>query len=113
MAEHESKTSQVNEKPKILIQELYLDTMKAPSRLSSSIPSTPTGLRKAASVRQNCLCSPTTHAGSFRCRYHRNNSSGLRRNSMSVGAKLSDLAGKSNEICDTLHTQLISGNNQG
>ncbi|CAA7062636.1 unnamed protein product [Microthlaspi erraticum] len=21
--------------------------------------------------RQNCLCSPTTHAGSFRCRHHR------------------------------------------
>ncbi|CAN4096359.1 unnamed protein product [Withania somnifera] len=23
-----------------------------------------------------CLCSPTTHRGSFRCRYHRNSASG-------------------------------------
>ncbi|KAM3216146.1 hypothetical protein P3L10_025586 [Capsicum annuum] len=23
-----------------------------------------------------CLCSPTTHPGSFRCRYHRNSASG-------------------------------------
>ncbi|KAL8237602.1 hypothetical protein R6Q59_018683 [Mikania micrantha] len=26
--------------------------------------------------KPNCLCSPTTHAGSFRCRYHRTNSLG-------------------------------------
>lgn len=24
-----------------------------------------------AGVRSSCLCSPTTHVGSFRCRYHR------------------------------------------
>ncbi|XP_030496299.2 uncharacterized protein LOC115712189 [Cannabis sativa] len=30
------------------------------------------GLTRQASVtKNNCLCSPTTHAGSFRCRLHR------------------------------------------
>ncbi|KAL3821612.1 hypothetical protein ACJIZ3_007517 [Penstemon smallii] len=104
MAEEESSTISLSDqkhsssKAKIFVPNLSLDTMKAaapPSRLSSSIPSSPVVLRKAASVRQNCLCSPTTHAGSFRCRYHRNNNSssgGLTRNGMSVGSKLSELA---------------------
>ncbi|KAK1440192.1 hypothetical protein QVD17_06017 [Tagetes erecta] len=30
--------------------------------------------RGAADSKPNCLCSPTTHAGSFRCRYHRTSS---------------------------------------
>ncbi|KAG2701919.1 hypothetical protein I3843_06G062500 [Carya illinoinensis] len=31
-----------------------------------------TGLtRQPSSTKSNCLCSPTTHAGSFRCRHHR------------------------------------------
>ncbi|XXG72563.1 hypothetical protein AAC387_Pa07g1631 [Persea americana] len=41
----------------------------------------------------NCLCAPTTHAGSFRCRQHRNPS--LKRASKSVGSGLSNLAAKS------------------
>ncbi|KAG5398731.1 hypothetical protein IGI04_020545 [Brassica rapa subsp. trilocularis] len=32
------------------------------------------GMGKSSSVRLNCLCAPTTHPGSFRCRYHRRNS---------------------------------------
>ena len=27
--------------------------------------------RQPSGVKSNCLCSPTTHAGSFRCRLHR------------------------------------------
>ncbi|KAG2708139.1 hypothetical protein I3843_05G162200 [Carya illinoinensis] len=27
--------------------------------------------RQPSTGRSNCLCSPTTHAGSFRCRLHR------------------------------------------
>lgn len=27
--------------------------------------------RQGSIIKQNCLCSPTTHAGSFRCRLHR------------------------------------------
>lgn len=43
--------------------------------------------------KNNCLCAPTTHAGSFRCRQHRN--SGLKRVSKSVGSGLNNLAAKS------------------
>ncbi|KAL4342275.1 hypothetical protein GQ457_08G007870 [Hibiscus cannabinus] len=50
----------------------------------------------------NCLCSPTTHAGSFRCRYHR---AGMPRGG-SVGSKLSMLGNsKSDQISDSLHAQ--------
>lgn len=28
--------------------------------------------RQPSMTKTNCLCSPTTHAGSFRCRLHRN-----------------------------------------
>lgn len=30
--------------------------------------------RRATDSKPNCLCSPTTHVGSFRCRYHRTTS---------------------------------------
>ncbi|CAL9111911.1 unnamed protein product [Musa textilis] len=48
-------------------------------------------LTKQASQRTSCLCSPTTHAGSFRCRLHRNS---LHHSSGSVGSGLSELAEK-------------------
>ncbi|KAI3457691.1 hypothetical protein Pfo_014354 [Paulownia fortunei] len=110
MAE-ESKMGQKPEKPRIMVPNLCINTTKTLSRSTSSIPSSPLGLRKTASIRNNCLCSPTTHAGSFRCRYHRN--SGLAHSSMSVGSKLSELASKSTEMCGTLRTQIIAGHNEG
>ncbi|KAM3320876.1 hypothetical protein P3S67_008078 [Capsicum chacoense] len=76
-------------KKKLNIPHICLESMKSPP-LPSSTPSSPAALRKTSSVKYSCLCSPTTHAGSFRCRYHRN--SGLTRTSMSVGSKLSELA---------------------
>ncbi|XP_031403812.1 uncharacterized protein LOC116213125 [Punica granatum] len=45
--------------------------------------------------KPNCLCSPTTHTGSFRCRFHRGSGSGLSRAHHSVEANLSELANKS------------------
>ncbi|CAK9170213.1 unnamed protein product, partial [Ilex paraguariensis] len=81
------------EKPKIIASQICLETVKKSSGLPSSMPSSPIALTKTTSVRYNCLCSPTTHAGSFRCRYHR--SASLTRSSISVGSKLSELAGKS------------------
>ncbi|KAJ8500203.1 hypothetical protein OPV22_010755 [Ensete ventricosum] len=48
-------------------------------------------LTKQASQKASCLCSPTTHAGSFRCRLHRNS---LHHSSASVGSGLSELAEK-------------------
>ncbi|KAL8474068.1 hypothetical protein ACS0TY_030788 [Phlomoides rotata] len=91
----ESKKGNKPETPKINVPTLTLDDIKAVTRPSSSHPSSPVCLRKTTSVRANCLCSPTTHAGSFRCRYHRNSS--LTRASMSVGSKLFELGEKSTD----------------
>ncbi|XVE50896.1 hypothetical protein DITRI_Ditri01bG0200000 [Diplodiscus trichospermus] len=58
---------------------------------------------KPSSARWNCLCSPTTHAGSFRCRHHR--LGGMTRGG-SVGSNLSMLANsKSEPISDSLQAQ--------
>ncbi|PIA26391.1 hypothetical protein AQUCO_09400032v1 [Aquilegia coerulea] len=38
---------------------------------SAQAPSMPTLVRQTSGVKTNCLCSPTTHTGSFRCRLHR------------------------------------------
>ncbi|KAL4185797.1 hypothetical protein AMTRI_Chr10g232520 [Amborella trichopoda] len=56
-------------------------------------PATPTRatLHKHPSVKNNCLCSPTTHVGSFRCRHHR--ASHLSRHSNSFNS-LADLPQK-------------------
>ncbi|KFK38658.1 hypothetical protein AALP_AA3G143400 [Arabis alpina] len=51
------------------------------------------GMGKSSSVRQNCLCAPTTHAGSFRCRYHRRNAGLGMSRGISVPSNLSMLAG--------------------
>ncbi|KAL2457580.1 Uncharacterized protein Adt_46322 [Abeliophyllum distichum] len=108
MAEHSRKDEEKCKKPKIVVPQLCLDAVK--NGMHSS-PSSPVAMEKTSSVRQNCLCSPTTHAGSFRCRYHRNH--GLTRSSMSVGSKLSEFAGKSTQICDAFNNHLISGQKQG
>ncbi|XP_062110426.1 uncharacterized protein LOC133822191 [Humulus lupulus] len=40
--------------------------------MGGSGPGSGSGLTRQQSVtKNNCLCSPTTHAGSFRCRLHR------------------------------------------
>ncbi|GFZ12366.1 serine-rich protein-like protein [Actinidia rufa] len=77
------------EKRKMVVPHINLEEVNK-SALVSSSPNSPSTLRKSSSVHYNCLCSPTTHAGSFRCRYHRNH--GLARSSMSVGSNLSELA---------------------
>ncbi|KAG9448500.1 hypothetical protein H6P81_008465 [Aristolochia fimbriata] len=52
--------------------------------------STSPSLNKQPSVKANCLCSPTTHVGSFRCRRHRNSML----TGGSVGSGLAELAKK-------------------
>ncbi|KAF8099104.1 hypothetical protein N665_0251s0029 [Sinapis alba] len=53
--------------------------------------------------RQNCLCSPTTHAGSFRCRHHRADSLTC---VVSVGSNLAMLlSSKSSRFSDSLKAQ--------
>ncbi|KAI4328157.1 hypothetical protein L6164_020537 [Bauhinia variegata] len=51
------------------------------------------GLARQTSLnKNNCLCSPTTHAGSFRCRLHRTPS--LQRTKSIESASLRDQANK-------------------
>ncbi|KAJ6728218.1 hypothetical protein OIU74_006299 [Salix koriyanagi] len=65
----EEKPSKIDEKQQQVTAKILAsrdsDTPRL-QRASSKPPST---------ERWNCLCSPTTHAGSFRCRFHR--SSGM------------------------------------
>ncbi|KVI02373.1 hypothetical protein Ccrd_019364 [Cynara cardunculus var. scolymus] len=50
------------------------------------------GMRRVPSEGKiNCLCSPTTHVGSFRCRFHRSNSN-LSNNSRSAGRSFNSLS---------------------
>ncbi|KAE7998752.1 hypothetical protein FH972_003263 [Carpinus fangiana] len=49
----------------------------------------------SSSPKGQCLCSPTTHQGSFRCRFHRSSSSAWMKRSKSVPAKTSSVASMS------------------
>ncbi|TKY57429.1 hypothetical protein E2542_SST21877 [Spatholobus suberectus] len=74
----------------IKISGLNMDDMKKQSHMLES-PTTQTSMRKSSTERWNCLCSPTTHAGSFRCRRHR--SAGMR-HATSIGSSLSSIDSK-------------------
>ncbi|CAK9308639.1 unnamed protein product [Citrullus colocynthis] len=81
---------------KMSFTEFNLEELKQTPNLLISPPSRSMVAPKApSSVKGNCLCSPTTHIGSFRCRHHRH--TGMIRGG-SVGSNLSDLARKSTEI---------------
>lgn len=86
---------------KLSIPDVDLEDFNKHSHLLVSSP-TSQSLTKSPSAKLNCLCSPTTHAGSFRCRHHR--VSGMHR-AASVGSNLSDFARKSGSICDSLQAQ--------
>ncbi|KAI4320840.1 hypothetical protein MLD38_034283 [Melastoma candidum] len=60
------------------------------------------GSPKPITAKCSCLCSPTTHAGSFRCRFHRNSSFPR---GASIGSNLSQMATKSGSISDSLQAQ--------
>ncbi|KAK7289607.1 hypothetical protein RIF29_03366 [Crotalaria pallida] len=82
---------------------LDMDGLKKHTHMLVSPTSKPM-IRKSSSVRMDCLCSPTTHAGSFRCRYHRAAAGGMHRGG-SVGSNLSELAAKASSISDSLHAK--------
>ncbi|QHO26511.1 hypothetical protein HN51_023611 [Arachis hypogaea] len=75
--------------------------LPSPSRLGQSPLPSPSPLgqtpvpatTKSSSGKFECLCSPTTHAGSFRCRHHRAKEAEMRR-AMSVDSNLSALGSK-------------------
>ncbi|KGN44385.1 hypothetical protein Csa_015645 [Cucumis sativus] len=81
---------------KMAFTDLNLEDLKQNPRILVS-PSPPSSIaaRTPSSAKANCLCSPTTHIGSFRCRHHRH--SGMIRGG-SVGSNLSDLTRKPTEI---------------
>ncbi|KAI3421762.1 uncharacterized protein J3R85_011973 [Psidium guajava] len=60
------------------------------SKPSISISTSPKGEAPTAaagsSPKGQCLCSPTTHPGSFRCRFHRSGSSAWMKRSNSMPA---------------------------
>ncbi|PON58632.1 hypothetical protein PanWU01x14_165220 [Parasponia andersonii] len=70
-------------------------------KVSTSSPKGGTGEAPASSPKgQYCLCSPTTHQGSFRCRFHRSSSSPAwmkRSNSMPANSSVASLSPKSVE----------------
>jgi len=54
------------------ISNLNMDVIKNQSNMHvSESPTSERILKKSSSERRNCLCSPTTHVGSFKCRHHR------------------------------------------
>ncbi|KDP32607.1 hypothetical protein JCGZ_13157 [Jatropha curcas] len=84
--------------PNISVQTPNFDTANKHQKISSSLENSPRLHRALSNTKtsKNCLCSPTTHAGSFRCRIHRNPAGMVR--GYSVGSSLSELANKAHSI---------------
>jgi len=83
------------------LPELDVEILKKNSHMLVS-PTSQTLNMKKSPGRVNCLCSPTTHAGSFRCRHHR--SYDMRRGK-SIGSNLAELGSKAGPISDSLNAQ--------
>lgn len=66
---------------KIDMQDLSLDDDTNDTKAASTSPN-----RKSSAAKVSCMCAPTNHPGSFRCRHHRN--------SASVGSNLSELGNR-------------------
>lgn len=95
MAAQEQRIGELHEKPSPRTNASKLRWEALRNSLQLASPRQPKGEEKPASMKANCLCSPTTHPGSFRCRIHRNT---LNQNSMSVGSKLSEMANEPGEL---------------
>ncbi|KAI3774841.1 hypothetical protein L1987_49403 [Smallanthus sonchifolius] len=76
---------------KIDLQELSLEDDMNTKTVPTSTPSSPTTRKPSTATKMNCLCAPTNHPGSFRCRQHRASGLGNRR-TVSVGANLHQLS---------------------
>ncbi|KAM5582724.1 hypothetical protein ABKV19_002918 [Rosa sericea] len=87
--------------PNLTIPEFSLEDFKKHSHIA-----TPTSAKPQSARWKNCLCSPTTHVGSFRCRHHRTS---IPRGG-SVGSNLSNYAElaearKSSPLQDSVEAQ--------
>nr|KYP49765.1 hypothetical protein KK1_028449 [Cajanus cajan] len=90
--------------PKIKLSnspEIDVETLKKNSHMLVS-PTSQSITRKNSNGRLNCLCSPTTHVGSFRCRHHR---SAVMRRGRSIGSNLAALGSEAGSISDSLQAQ--------
>ncbi|KAL2332856.1 hypothetical protein Fmac_014069 [Flemingia macrophylla] len=81
--------------------EIDVETLKKNSHMLVS-PTSQGITRKNSNGRLNCLCSPTTHVGSFRCRHHR---SATIQRGRSVGSNLAALGSDAGSISDSLQAQ--------
>ncbi|XP_012570578.1 uncharacterized protein [Cicer arietinum] len=98
--ERKNMDPNVEQKPpkiNVNIPELDMNTFKKHSHMIVSPTSQAPAASKSSNGRWNCLCSPTTHAGSFRCRLHRSAAGGMHRGG-SVGSNLSELGNKAGAI---------------
>ncbi|KAG5240793.1 Tubulin glycylase [Salix suchowensis] len=60
------------ERGKIFSKITKVEIPSDPESMSSGGAKSTSGLqRQSSATKSNCLCSPTSHAGSFRCRLHR------------------------------------------
>ncbi|TYK19387.1 putative PGPS/D10 protein [Cucumis melo var. makuwa] len=92
----QTKTNCKTPTSKSAMVETEFDDLKKNAHLLMS-PTALSRMTKSPSIKSNCLCSPTTHIGSFRCRRHR--STAMSRGA-SVGSNLSDLGQKSETMED-------------
>ncbi|KAK9734963.1 hypothetical protein RND81_04G174200 [Saponaria officinalis] len=109
----EKREEQKPMRRKISLQNIDAEDTQKQSQLRAATTAPPTSpplspLKKSSSTRSNCLCSPTTHVGSFRCRLHRHGPTkpNMRRGH-SVGSNLSDLANKFSSSTPPLATSSL------
>ncbi|KAJ6903886.1 hypothetical protein NC651_021147 [Populus alba x Populus x berolinensis] len=87
------------ERGQIFNKVMKVDIPSETERMSSGGTKFTSGLqRQSSAAKSNCLCSPTSHAGSFRCRLHRAPS--LQRTKSIDSASLRDSETKINTTAD-------------
>ncbi|KAF6157487.1 hypothetical protein GIB67_004425 [Kingdonia uniflora] len=70
----DSKSEEEMPFPKIITKEIPMGTEMVRTEKKEepvAAPVMPMPVRQTSAAKTTCLCSPTTHAGSFRCRLHR------------------------------------------
>ncbi|KAL5735543.1 hypothetical protein ACOSQ2_030331 [Xanthoceras sorbifolium] len=96
---HSMEEIEEPQSPKMLLKAKTNTKSSAQETNLQILPSFPENSPLAKSSSARCLCSPTTHVGSFRCRHHRN-LSGMSRTG-SVGSNLSLMAENKSELKGT------------
>ncbi|KAI3818125.1 hypothetical protein L1987_11928 [Smallanthus sonchifolius] len=78
--------------PKVSLMMAANKVLKVEEEQGGPVTSPPSGGlgRQGSITRNNCLCSPTTHAGSFRCRLHRTHSGIQRTKTINSESKTND-----------------------